>query len=167
MLPKVSVGRHNAAVLPNVESYHRLDKTEMPGVQLALIGAMAGDDPEGWELLEQAQEEAASDPDIFIFTNLAGVGSMEVNVFQRGCDVVIQKSLREGFGLVVSEAFWKEKPVVTGREAVSPCSSPRVSTSTWSVPWRAAPSGSSICSSIPATGAPSAGPAASACARSS
>jgi len=55
--------------------------------------------------LNRVQEEAATDSDLFVFTNLGGVGSMEVNIFQRGCDVVIQKSLREGFGLVVSEAL--------------------------------------------------------------
>ena len=71
-------------------------------MQLALIGAMAGDDPERWELLDRGEEEGAGDTSMFVFTNLVGVGSMEVNVFQRGCDVVIQKSLREGFGLVVS-----------------------------------------------------------------
>lgn len=91
---------------------YRLIKEEIPAVQLVLIGAMAGDDPEGWEILDRVEEQAANDPDLFIFTNLSGVGSMEVNAFQRGCDVVIQKSLREGFGLVVSEALWKEKPVV-------------------------------------------------------
>ncbi len=93
---------------------YRLVKEEIPEVQLVLIGAMAGDDPEGWEILDRVEEEAANDADLFVFTNLAGVGSMEVNAFQRGCDVVIQKSLREGFGLVVSEALWKEKPVVAG-----------------------------------------------------
>jgi trehalose synthase len=49
---------------------------------------------------------------------------MEVNVFQRGCDVVIQKSLREGFGLVVAEAFWKERPVVAGRAGGIPMQFP-------------------------------------------
>lgn len=106
-----------------VESY-RLVKQEIPGVQLALIGAMAGDDPEGWHLLDLVQEESARDPDLFVFTNVAGVGSMEVNLFQRGCDVVIQKSLREGFGLVVSEALWKEKPVVAGRAGGIPMQFP-------------------------------------------
>jgi trehalose synthase len=103
---------------------YRLVKAEMPGVQLALIGAMAGDDPEGWELLDQVEEESANDPDMYVFTNLGGVGSMEVNVFQRGCDVVIQKSLREGFGLVVSEALWKGKPVVAGRAGGIPMQFP-------------------------------------------
>jgi trehalose synthase len=93
---------------------YRLVKAELPGVQLALIGAMAGDDPEGWEQLDRVEEESANDPDMYVFTNLGGVGSMEVNVFQRGSDVVIQKSLREGFGLVVAEALWKGKPVVAG-----------------------------------------------------
>ncbi|OGL11586.1 MAG: glycosyl transferase family 1 [Candidatus Rokubacteria bacterium RIFCSPLOWO2_02_FULL_73_56] len=103
---------------------YRLVKQEVPDVQLALIGAMAGDDPEGWTMLERVEEEAAQDPDLFVFTNLAGVGSMEVNVFQRGSDVVIQKSLREGFGLVVSEALWKEKPVVAGRAGGIPMQFP-------------------------------------------
>ncbi len=106
-----------------IEAY-RIVKQEIPGVQLVLIGAMAGDDPEGWQLLDRVQRESARDPDLFVFTNLAGVGSMEVNVFQRGCDVVIQKSLREGFGLVVSEALWKEKPVVAGNAGGIPMQFP-------------------------------------------
>jgi trehalose synthase len=103
---------------------YRLVKRELPEVQLALIGAMAGDDPEGWQLLDRVQEDSARDPDLFVFTNVAGVGSMEVNVFQRGCDVVIQKSLREGFGLVVSEALWKEKPIVAGQAGGIPMQFP-------------------------------------------
>ncbi len=103
---------------------YRLVKSEIPGVQLVLIGAMAGDDPEGWEILDRVEEEAANDPDLFVFTNLSGVGSMEVNAFQRGSDVVIQKSLREGFGLVVSEALWKEKPVVAGNTGGIPMQFP-------------------------------------------
>ena len=103
---------------------YRLVKKEISGVQLALIGSMAGDDPEGWELLDRIEEESAKDRDLFVFTNLGGVGSMEVNVFQRGCDVVIQKSLREGFGLVVSEALWKEKPVVAGNAGGIPMQFP-------------------------------------------
>jgi trehalose synthase len=106
-----------------IETY-RLVKREFPGVQLALIGAMAGDDPEGWELLEEVEEESSQDVDLYVFTNLGGVGSMEVNVFQRGCDVVIQKSLREGFGLVVSEALWKETPVVAGEAGGIPMQFP-------------------------------------------
>jgi trehalose synthase len=106
-----------------IEAY-RLVKKEVPGTQLALIGSMAGDDPEGWDLLDRIEEESARDEDLFVFTNLGGVGSMEVNVFQRGCDVVIQKSIREGFGLVVAEALWKEKPVVAGRAGGIPMQIP-------------------------------------------
>lgn len=69
-------------------------------------------------------KQVASDDDIYVFTNLAGVGSMEVNAFQRACDLVIQKSLREGFGLVVSESFWKGKPVVAGRAGGIPMQFP-------------------------------------------
>jgi trehalose synthase len=97
-----------------IETY-RLAKKELPGLQIALVGAIAGDDPEGWQLLALVEQEAAKDDDIYVFTNLGGVGSMEVNAFQRACDLVIQKSLREGFGLVVSEAFWKGTPMVAGR----------------------------------------------------
>ncbi|HMS86571.1 MAG TPA: glycosyl transferase family 1, partial [Nitrospira sp.] len=68
---------------------YRLIKEEIPTVQRVLIGAMAGDDPEGWEILDRVEEQVANGPDLFVFTNLAGVGSMEVNVFQRGADVVI------------------------------------------------------------------------------
>ncbi|MBI2822629.1 MAG: glycosyltransferase [Acidobacteria bacterium] len=93
---------------------YRLVKEDRPGIQLALVGALAGDDPEGWEMLETINAEALKDPDLHVFTNLTGVGNMEVNVFQRGADLVIQKSLKEGFGLVVSEALWKEKAVVAG-----------------------------------------------------
>jgi trehalose synthase len=93
-----------------IEAY-RISKPEVPGLQLALVGAIAGDDPEGWQLLALVQKETADDDDAYGFTNLAGVGSMEVNAFQRACDVVVQKSLREGFGLVVSESFWKGKPL--------------------------------------------------------
>jgi trehalose synthase len=55
------------------------------------------------------------DPRIHVFTNLVGVGNVEVNAFQALSDVIVQKSLREGFGLVVSESLWKGTPVVAGR----------------------------------------------------
>ena len=106
-----------------IEAYRRA-KTEIPDLQLALVGAIAGDDPEGWQLLARVQEVAATDDDIYVFTNLAGVGSMEVNAFQTAADVVIQKSIREGFGLVVSEALWKRTPVVAGRAGGIPMQFP-------------------------------------------
>jgi len=104
---------------------YRLVKEKRPGVQLALVGAMAGDDPEGWEILETIESEVAKDPDLHVFTNLTGVGNMEVNAFQRGADVVIQKSLKEGFGLVVSEALWKEKALVAGAAGGIPMQFPK------------------------------------------
>ncbi len=96
-----------------IEAY-RIVKQEVPGVQLALVGSFAGDDPEAWDLYAAIQQEAYEDDDIYIFSNLIGVGSMEVNAFQRASEVVIQKSIKEGFGLVVAEALWKEIPVVAG-----------------------------------------------------
>jgi trehalose synthase len=106
-----------------VEAY-RLARRDVPGLQLALVGAMAGDDPEGFELFGRVQKETADDDDVYMFTNLGGVGSMEVNAFQRGADVIVQKSLREGFGLVVSEAFWKGRPLVAGRAGGIPMQFP-------------------------------------------
>jgi len=92
----------------------RLAKQKVPGLQLALVGSLAGDDPEGWELYAAINEEADKYEDVHIFSNLNGVGNMEVNAFQTASDVVIQKSIKEGFGLVVAEALWKGTPVVAG-----------------------------------------------------
>lgn len=94
---------------------YRLAREEIPGLQLALVGSMALDDPEGWDIYRQITAESATDPLIHVFSNLTGVGNIEVNAFQRLSDVIVQKSLREGFGLVVSEALWKATPVVAGR----------------------------------------------------
>jgi trehalose synthase len=90
-------------------------KREIPDAQLALIGSMATDDPEGWKIYRDVLRYAGPDEDLHILTNLDGVGSLEVNAFQRASEVVLQKSLREGFGLTVSEALWKGVPVVGGR----------------------------------------------------
>jgi glycosyltransferase involved in cell wall biosynthesis len=76
---------------------------------------MALDDPEGWDLYRQIQDKARGDERIKLFTNLTGVGNIEVNAFQRLSSVILQKSIREGFGLVISEALWKGTPVVAGR----------------------------------------------------
>jgi trehalose synthase len=94
---------------------YRLVKVEVPGVQLVMIGSLADDDPEGAEYLRRTSEHARGDPDIFLFTNLDGVKDREVNAFQRAATVVLQKSLREGFGLVIAEALWKGVPVVGGK----------------------------------------------------
>jgi trehalose synthase len=92
----------------------RLVREEMPEVQLALVGSMATDDPEGWEFFHETFSYADGDPDIKILNNLNNVGAIEVNAFQSQADVVMQKSLREGFGLTVTEALWKVRPVVAG-----------------------------------------------------
>lgn len=97
-----------------IEAY-RLVRERVPRLQLVLAGSMALDDPEAWGIYERIRTEAASDPLIHVFTNLTGVGNIEVNAIQRLADVVVQKSVREGFGLVVSEALWKGTPVVAGR----------------------------------------------------
>jgi trehalose synthase len=94
---------------------YRLVRREVPNLQLALVGSMALDDPEGWGIYQKIMDESRSDPMIHVFTNLTGVGNTEVNAFQRLSDVIVQKSIREGFGLVVSEALWKGTPVVAGR----------------------------------------------------
>ncbi|MFZ5479561.1 MAG: glycosyltransferase [Myxococcota bacterium] len=94
---------------------YRAARRDVPGLQLALVGSMALDDPEGAEIYRQILDETREDPLVHVFTNLVGVGNIEVNAFQMLSDVVVQKSIREGFGLVVSEALWKGTPVVAGR----------------------------------------------------
>ena len=94
---------------------YRMVKQDIPDLQLALVGSMALDDPEAWNLYSEISEYDKGDPDAFVFTNLTGVGNIEVNAFQQHSQVVIQKSIREGFGLIVSETLWKGTPVVAGR----------------------------------------------------
>ena len=84
-------------------------------MQLALVGSMAHDDPEGWDYYNRTVEYAADDPDVFILSNMNNVGAVEVNAFQVHSNAVIQKSIKEGFGLTVSEALWKARPTVAGR----------------------------------------------------
>ena len=93
---------------------YRIVKEQIPDVQLALVGSMATDDPEGWDYFNATVAHAQGDPDIHILNNLNNVGAIEVNAFQSHCDVVIQKSTREGFGLTVTEAIWKGRPVIGG-----------------------------------------------------
>jgi trehalose synthase len=94
---------------------YRVVKQTHPEVQLALVGSMAHDDPEGWDYYNQTVAYAAGDPDIYILSNLNNVGSVEVNAFQVHSAAVLQKSIREGFGLTVTEALWKTRPTVAGR----------------------------------------------------
>jgi trehalose synthase len=94
---------------------YRLTKEQHSDVQLALVGSMAHDDPEGWDYYHQTVTYAAGDTDIFILSNLNNVGAVEVNAFQVHSAAVVQKSIREGFGLTVSEALWKARPTIAGR----------------------------------------------------
>jgi trehalose synthase len=93
---------------------YRIVQERMPEVQLALVGSMATDDPEGWDFFNQTIAHADGHPDIHILNNFNNVGAIEVNAFQSQADVVIQKSTREGFGLTVSEALWKSRPFIGG-----------------------------------------------------
>ncbi|HEV2061554.1 MAG TPA: glycosyltransferase [Solirubrobacteraceae bacterium] len=93
---------------------YRLVKEKMPEIQLALVGSMASDDPEGWDYFNATIAHAGGDPDIHILNNFNNVGAIEVNAFQSHADVLIQKSTREGFGLTVSEAIWKGRPFIGG-----------------------------------------------------
>jgi trehalose synthase len=81
--------------------------------QLVLAGGGAPDDPEGDEVLRDVQQAAADDPDIHVLL-LPPFSDLEINALVRGSTVVIQKSIREGFGLTVSEALWKKKAVLGG-----------------------------------------------------
>jgi trehalose synthase len=93
---------------------YRVVKEQFPEMQLALVGSMASDDPEGWDYFNATVAHAAGDPDIHILNNFNNVGAIEVNAFQSHADVLIQKSTREGFGLTVSEAIWKARPFIGG-----------------------------------------------------
>lgn len=94
-----------------IEVYREV-RQHHPHLQLALVGSMAQDDPEAWDMYRRVIADAGDDDLIHIFTNLTGVGNVEVNAFQRLSTVALQQSIREGFGLVVSETMWKRTPVV-------------------------------------------------------
>ena len=81
--------------------------------RLLLVGDKAADDPEAEKILEKVRTEAGNDPDIHILLFSPSIAT-EINAFQRASDIVLQKSLREGFALTVSEALWKSRPVIGG-----------------------------------------------------
>jgi len=97
-----------------IEAY-RIVREEIPDVQLVLAGSMATDDPEGFQVWQDVDAARDGDSDIHLLSNIQQVGNVQINAFQRAADVVIQKSLREGFGLTVSEGLWKGRPVIGGR----------------------------------------------------
>jgi trehalose synthase len=96
-----------------IDAYREVTK-QVPEAQLAMVGSMATDDPEGMEYFQKTFEYAGGDEDIKILSNLNNVGAIEVNAFQSQSDICLQKSIREGFGLTVTEALWKGRPTVAG-----------------------------------------------------
>ncbi|MFQ5951178.1 MAG: glycosyltransferase, partial [Candidatus Geothermarchaeales archaeon] len=94
-----------------VVDVYRLVRRDIPDLQLLMVGSMATDDPEGRVYYDRTVRHADGDPNIHLLTNLA---DLEVNALQRASDVILQKSVREGFGLTVTEALWKERAVVAG-----------------------------------------------------
>jgi trehalose synthase len=94
-----------------IEAYKLVKKRH--NCQLILAGGGADDDPEGAQVLVEVQEAAAGDPDIHVLL-LPPFSDLEINALVRGSTIVIQKSIKEGFGLTVSEALWKRKPVIGG-----------------------------------------------------
>ena len=93
----------------------KIVRDKVRDAQLVLAGSMATDDPEGFRVWDETEAARAGDRDIHLLSNLHQVGSVQINAFQRIANVVLQKSLREGFGLTVSEALWKGRPVIGGR----------------------------------------------------
>jgi trehalose synthase len=92
---------------------YRLVKQKVPAAQVALVGALeAADDINATEILEEIQAKAGADPDIHLLYDPAVIRHPEVNAFQRYSSVILQRSIREGFGLTVTEAMWKNQPVV-------------------------------------------------------
>lgn len=92
---------------------YRLAKKFIPSLQLVLAGGGASDDPEGEIVLTEVREMANNDPDVHILL-LAPDAHRTINALQRAADIVLQKSTKEGFGLTVTEAMWKSKPVIGG-----------------------------------------------------
>ncbi|MBX7168956.1 MAG: glycosyltransferase [Pirellulales bacterium] len=95
-----------------IEAY-RLVKAVQPELQLALVGGPADDDPEGAEVLAEVLAIAGDDPDLHVLS-LPPDSHLEINALQRSAIIVLQKSLKEGFGLTVTEALWKSRPVIGG-----------------------------------------------------
>jgi trehalose synthase len=96
-----------------IDAYREVTE-QVPEAQLAMVGSMATDDPEGMEYFQKTFAYADGDEDIKILSNLNNVGAIEVNAFQSQSDICLQKSIREGFGLTVTEALWKGRPTVAG-----------------------------------------------------
>ena len=105
---------------PGVIEAYQLAKNKIPGLQLALVGFfLARDDPEAMKIYTSVKKKSEKDPDIFLFSDPDMLGSLKVddfvNAIQVASDVILQNSIREGFGLSIAEAMWKEKAVIGGR----------------------------------------------------
>ena len=110
----VQISRYDRFKDPiGVIAAYRRAKEFVPGLQLVLAGGTAADDPEGEAVLREVRETAEDDPDIHVLSS-GHYSDRTINVLQAGADIVLQKSLREGFGLTVAEAMWKGKPVIGG-----------------------------------------------------
>ena len=99
---------------------YQIAKKKIPDLQLALVGFfMAMDDPEAVGIYHEVKKEAGKDLNIFLFSDPNLLGSLRVDTFtcaiQTGSDIILQKSIREGFGLTITEAMWKRKPVIGGK----------------------------------------------------
>jgi trehalose synthase len=96
-----------------VDIYHQV-KQQMPSVQLAMVGAMeAKDDVKAMEILTDLQQHYVNgDPDIHLLSDPTLIDHEAVNAFQRYSSVILQRSIREGFGFTVTEALWKNQPVI-------------------------------------------------------
>lgn len=92
---------------------YKLAKKFNPTLQLVLAGGGAKDDPEGESVLNSVEQASSSDPDIHILYLPDNV-PRTINALQRGADIILQKSIKEGFGLTVTEALWKKKGVIGG-----------------------------------------------------
>jgi len=104
-----------------VKAYY-LAKKKIPRLQLAMVGLfLAHDDPEAMSVYRKVKKETKKDPDVFLFADPEILGGLKVNTFvnaiQITSDVILQKSIKEGFGLTITEAMWKEKPVIGGNAA--------------------------------------------------
>src|SRR5690606_285335 len=95
-----------------IQAYREARKF-VPNLQLVLAGGGATDDPEGDIVLNEVQRAAANDPNVKVLL-LPADAHRTINALQRAADIVLQKSLKEGFGLTVTEAMWKGKPVIGG-----------------------------------------------------
>ena len=146
----------------------RIVRERVPDAQLVLAGSMATDDPEGFRVWDETEAARAGDRDIYLLSNLHQVGSVQINAFQRIANVVVQKSLREGFGPHRQRGALEGPPGGRrpGRRASS-CRSATASTAISSTRSRSARSAPSTCSPIRSAPTRSARRAASTCGRTS